>query len=111
MIDTEREKLIEDLTKTLIVLGVTWNPRPTARGLIDKGYRKATETDTIRLGHWECYSTTMMECSVCKKHVPKHRYKFCPECGSKMVPKVKVTLDSKEDWEQLDLFNIHTGEK
>ena len=34
-------------------------------------------------GTWSNYSSTMMECSVCKKHVPYHRYTFCPHCGSK----------------------------
>ncbi len=34
-------------------------------------------------GTWSLYSSTMMECSACKKHVPYHRYKFCPHCGSK----------------------------
>lgn len=61
-------------------------------------------------GTWDYYSTTMMECSRCKKHVPKHRYNYCPECGSRMVPKAKATLDSKEDWEQLTLFDLQTGE-
>lgn len=66
-----------------------------------------------KTGYWDFYSTTMMECSVCKKHVPKHRYKYCPDCGSKMIPKAKAALDSasREDWEQLDLFNVHIGEK
>jgi hypothetical protein len=35
------------------------------------------------LGTWVTYSSTMMECSSCKKHVPYHRYKYCPHCGSK----------------------------
>lgn len=34
-------------------------------------------------GSWILYSSTMMECSNCKKHVPYHRYKYCPHCGSK----------------------------
>lgn len=34
-------------------------------------------------GTWSNYSSTMMECSNCKKHVPYHRYTFCPHCGSK----------------------------
>ena len=34
-------------------------------------------------GTWKLYSSTMMECSNCKKHVPYHRYKYCPHCGSK----------------------------
>lgn len=109
MTDNEREELIDELTKTLIILGVTWNPRPVARGLIDKNYRKITQERFSTLGHWEHYSTTMMECSVCKKHVPKHRYKYCPECGSKMVPKVTVKPDSEEAWEQLTFYPLHTG--
>jgi predicted amidophosphoribosyltransferase len=31
------------------------------------------------------YSSTMMECSKCKKHVPYHRYNYCPHCGAKMT--------------------------
>lgn len=34
-------------------------------------------------GIWKIYSSTMMECSNCKKHVPYHRYAYCPHCGSK----------------------------
>ena len=34
-------------------------------------------------GTWSLYSSTMMECSNCKKHVPYHRYNYCPHCGSK----------------------------
>ena len=53
-------------------------PQRHARILYDLGYKKSVE------GTWKNYSSTMMECSVCKKHVPWHRYKFCPECGSRM---------------------------
>jgi uncharacterized OB-fold protein len=34
-------------------------------------------------GIWKLYSSTMMECSVCGKHVPYHRYRYCPHCGSR----------------------------
>ena len=34
-------------------------------------------------GTWSNYSATMMECSNCKKHVPYHKYNYCPHCGSK----------------------------
>ena len=34
-------------------------------------------------GSWSTYSSTMMECSNCKKHVPYHKYQYCPHCGSK----------------------------
>lgn len=31
---------------------------------------------------WDDYSTTMMECRNCKRHVPRNKYKFCPRCGA-----------------------------
>ena len=42
------------------------------------------EAEPVRYGRWENYSTTMQECSVCKRHTPRHRYTFCPHCGAKM---------------------------
>lgn len=39
--------------------------------------------DEQKTGEWTYYSTTMMECSVCKKHVPRHRYAYCPHCASR----------------------------
>lgn len=53
------------------------------------------------LGVWNYYSTTMMECSRCERHVPRHKYEFCPHCGSKMIPKVQMKEDTEESWEQL----------
>ena len=55
----------------------------------------------LQTGYWEYYSTTMMECSICKKHVPRHRYRFCPECGSLMSVNQKKTSKVEESWEQL----------
>lgn len=40
------------------------------------------EAKPIVYTQWDDYSTSMMECRVCKKHVPRHRYKFCPNCGA-----------------------------
>lgn len=37
-----------------------------------------------KAGTWTRYSSTMMECSACKEHVPYHRYEFCPHCGVRM---------------------------
>lgn len=44
----------------------------------------AADVVEIRRGTWEYYSSTMMECSICKRHVPVHRYEFCPHCGARM---------------------------
>lgn len=41
------------------------------------------ESSESTAGTWSNYSSTMMECSNCKKHVPYHRYQYCPHCGSK----------------------------
>lgn len=55
-------------------------------------------------GTWDYYSTTMMECGVCGRHVPRHRYEFCPHCGSSMT-KAEVALDEMATyWQQLTLF-------
>ena len=40
------------------------------------------ERSESTVGTWSNYSSTMMECSNCKKHVPYHRYTYCPHCGS-----------------------------
>ena len=47
----------------------------------EQGYRKQNR------GIWFHYSTTMMECSICRKHTPIRRYDFCPRCGAKMKGK------------------------
>lgn len=83
-IETERDALINELTRTLIILGVTWNPRQVATGLVDKNYRKSDTEESVESGTWQYYSTTMMECSVCKRHTARHRFKYCPHCGAKM---------------------------
>ena len=55
-------------------------------------------------GVWKYYSTTMMECSVCGRHTARHRYEFCPHCGSEMAKeKIKQNSDTTEVWEQLTL--------
>lgn len=64
-----------------------------------------TGNDT-KHGTWDYYSTTMMECSVCGRHVPRHRYAFCPHCGSEMTKaKVEVDENSAAYWQQLTLFD------
>jgi hypothetical protein len=42
------------------------------------------ELEEQSVGTWKHYSSTMMECSVCLRHVPHHRYEFCPHCSAKM---------------------------
>lgn len=35
-------------------------------------------------GQWERYSTSMMSCSICRKHTARHQFNYCPNCGAKM---------------------------
>lgn len=42
------------------------------------------DVEPVRHGRWERYSTTMVECSLCGKHTARHKFNYCPNCGSKM---------------------------
>ena len=44
----------------------------------------AADVAPVRRGHWKRYSTSMMECTQCGKHVARQRYYHCPNCGAKM---------------------------
>lgn len=44
----------------------------------------AVEVRHLEHGRWNMYSSTMQECSVCKKHTARHRYNYCPQCGARM---------------------------
>lgn len=54
------------------------------QAIIDKRVKSADDVAIVRHGRWDYYSSTMQECSVCKRHTPRHRYTFCPNCGAKM---------------------------
>ena len=79
-------------------------PMRHAEIIYDLGYTKNYT------GTWNYYSTTMMECSVCKKHVPKHRYNYCPECGSRMLPNSPKKPVEDDGWKQLTLFDAENFE-
>ena len=57
--------------------------RKTDYGQSDPAGEHGAPGAAIGEGVWKLYSSTMMECSVCGKHVPYHRYQYCPHCGSK----------------------------
>ena len=53
---------------------------------LKKMMQNAPTVDAVEVvhGRWEYYSTTMMECSNCKRHTARHRFKYCPHCGAVM---------------------------
>ena len=58
---------------------------------------------TDNKGTWYYYSTTMMECSICGRHTARHKFEFCPHCGSAMIPKVQAKEEISSEWEQLTI--------
>ena len=56
---------------------------PLHREVINAFVYGLKQKASANTGTWKLYSSTMMECSNCKKHVPYHRYNYCPPCGSK----------------------------
>ena len=81
----EYDEAVRELTRVLVTLGVTWNPRYIARSLVDKGF---TLKEASKQGTWKYYTHTMMECSVCGRHTAKHKYKYCPHCGAEMTGEI-----------------------
>lgn len=44
----------------------------------------AADVEPVRHGRRKRYSTTMMGCSLYNKHTARHKFNYCPSCGSKM---------------------------
>ena len=85
----EREALMEDCK---CMIDEAWNRKTTpvswshAYAEFLDNVERAPAADVAPVGHgqWEHYSTTMMVCSICGKHIARHRYNYCPNCGAKM---------------------------
>lgn len=78
----EREALIEDLDAAAKHGGMGAIIAQTLQRYVKRV--PATDVAPVVHGRWERYSTTMMVCSICGKHVAQHRYNYCPSCGAKM---------------------------
>jgi hypothetical protein len=95
-----------DICKTCIHTDMcerAYNYRQTCENFLD-----GTNLVRQQLGVWKDYSSTMMECSVCSKHVPYHKYKYCPNCGVKIIESIKLQSDEQVDWEPKE-SPLHTG--
>lgn len=80
----ERETLLKAISK---VGGSPLSEWDTAGVVSLVANQPAADVAPVRQGHWKRYSTSMMECSQCGKHVARHRYYYCPNCGAKMEEK------------------------
>ena len=58
-------------------------------------YRLLPTVDAVEVvhGNWVYYSTTMQECSNCKRHTARHKFKYCPYCGATMGDKLHYAID------------------
>ena len=48
---------------------------------------------TVVRANWIYYSATMQECSNCKRHTARHKFKYCPHCGATMGDKLHYAID------------------
>lgn len=53
----------------------------------------AVKVKPVVNGNWVYYSTTMQECSNCKRHTERHKFKYCPHCGASMGEKLHYAID------------------
>jgi hypothetical protein len=84
-------KLIEEIRKAASrsMIGEIDEPYLDWKTVVSFIFDAPTEAvQPVIEGTWSNYSSTMMECSECKKHVPYHRYEFCPHCGAKMIKEI-----------------------
>ena len=63
--------------------------RPNMRCDFRKALDDVPTVDAVPVvhGRWRYYSTTMQECSECQRHTARHKFKYCPHCGSFMEDK------------------------
>lgn len=56
---------------------------------------EAPTVDAVEVvhGNWAYYSTTMQECSNCKRHTARHKFKYCPHCGAVMGDELHYAID------------------
>lgn len=75
-----REEAIEDF-EYCTRKNSTWTPQRVKTLLMRI---PAADVEPVRHGRRKRYSTTMMECSLYNKHTARHKFNYCPSCGSKM---------------------------
>ena len=71
-------------------------PEYAIESAYNNGYKKGYEDgkrDAVKHGNWVYYSTTMQECSNCKRHTARHKFKYCPHCGAVMGDKLHYAID------------------
>lgn len=69
-----------------------WNPAPLNGQKITTKFRMKVE-NAVKYGNWLYYSTTMQECSNCKRHTARHKFKYCPHCGAVMGDELNYAID------------------
>ena len=47
-------------------------------------YAPTADVEPVKHGKWLEHTVSMMMCSHCWKHVAKHHFNYCPNCGAKM---------------------------
>lgn len=81
-----KEKLVADISEKIAPLVAVGCNEKYVYGKTMECIEKAQPVDArpVVYAEWLNSSKTMVECSNCKKHAPRHRYSFCPFCGAEM---------------------------
>jgi hypothetical protein len=77
---------------------------------------KSEEVVPARYGTWRLETDEeepnpmfkFVVCSACNEK-SNTAYKFCPNCGAKMITSIKLRLDNPVDWEPVE-SPLHTGQ-
>jgi predicted RNA-binding Zn-ribbon protein involved in translation (DUF1610 family) len=77
---------------------------------------KAEEVVPARYGTWRLETDKeeanpmfkLVVCSACNEK-SNTTYKFCPNCGAKMIPSIKLRSDALKGWEPVE-SPLHTGQ-
>jgi hypothetical protein len=78
-----------DLAAARAFVEANYQGDPLLRHLYGTLLDKLPTVDAVEVvhGYWRYYSTTMQECSYCKRHTARHKYKYCPHCRAVMEDK------------------------
>ena len=68
-----------------------WVKASTIKAILDE----TPSVDAVEVvhGNWVYYSTSMQECSNCKRHTARHKFRYCPYCGAVMGDKLHYAID------------------
>lgn len=81
--------MAEYIERGALIKEISESTEPFNTGSVFRAINRQSAADVAPVvhGRWEYYSTTMQECSNCKRHTARHKFSYCPHCGAAMEDK------------------------